>query len=227
MIVQSWADVLVASFQQVWTQFISFVPELLGAVIIFIIGLIVASVFGALVERILGSLKVDKALARLGIEEYLERAGLRLNSGKFLGQTVYWFLIITFLLASSDILGFLALSGFLGKVLLYIPQVIVAILIMLVTIVVANFLRKVVKASVMSAKLHAANSLGALTWWSVLIFGLITALSQLGIDVTILRTLVTGVIAMFALAGGIAFGLGGKEYASHLIEKFRGQVENK
>jgi len=227
MLVQSWADILVASFQQVWTQFISFIPELLGAVVIFIVGLIVASVLGALIERVVGSLKLDKALARLGIEEYLERAGLRLNSGRFLGQIVYWFLVITFLLAASDILGFLALSSFLGRVLLYIPQVVVAILIMLVTVIVASFLRKVVKASVMSAKLHAANFLGTLTWWSILIFGLITALAQLGINVTVLYNLVTGIIAMFALAGGIAFGLGGKEYATHLIERFRSQVEHK
>ena len=98
---------------------------------------------------------------------------------------------------------------------------------MLVTVIVANFLRKAVKASVMSARLHAANFLGTITWYAVIVFGLATALDQLGLDITILKTLITGIIAMFALAGGIAFGIGGKEYASHLIEKFRGQVEHR
>lgn len=227
MMVQNWADVLVSSFQQVWAQFIGFVPALLGAIIVFIVGLIIASVLGALVAKIMTGLKLDKALARVGVEEYVERAGMRLNSGRFLGQVVYWFIVITFLLAASDLLGFFALSSFLEKVLLYIPHVIVAILIMLVTIVVANFLRKIVKASVMGARLHAANFLGSITWYAVIIFGLAATLAQLGLDVTILNTLITGIIAMLALAGGLAFGLGGKEYASHLIEKFRGQVENK
>lgn len=227
MVIQTWADLLVASFQQVWTQFIGFVPQLLGALIVFIIGLIVAAGLGALVERLIGMLKLDKALARVGVEQYVERAGLRLNSGRFLGQIVYWFVVITFLLASSDLLGFFALSSFLEQVLLYIPQVVVGVLIMLVTVIVANFLRKVVKASVMSARLHAANFLGAITWYAVIIFGLATALAQLGLDVTILNTVITGVIAMFALAGGIAFGLGGKEYAAHLLERFRGQIEHR
>ena len=227
MVIQSWADLLVVSFQQVWTRFIGFVPQFLGAVIVFVIGLIVAAGLAALIERLVGMLKIDKALARVGVEEYIDRAGLRLNSGRFLGQVVYWFIVITFVLASSDLLGFFALSSFLEKVLLYIPQVLVGVLIMLVTVIVANFLRKVVKASVMSARLHAANFLGTITWYSVIVFGLATALAQLGLDVTILNTLITGIIAMFALAGGISFGLGGKEYASHLIEKFRDQVEHR
>ncbi len=225
MAIQSWNDLLVISFQQVWTSFIGFVPQLLGGVIFFVIGLIVAAVLAALIERLVGILKVDKALARVGVGEYVDRAGLKLNSGRFLGQVVYWFIIITFLLAVSDLLGFFALSSFFGKVLLYIPQALVGVLIMLVTVAVANFMKKIVKASVMSARLHAANFLGTITWYAVIIFGLATALAQLGLDVTILNTLITGIIVMFALAGGIAFGLGGKEYASHLIEKFRGQVE--
>ena len=84
-------------------------------------------------------------MAGVGIEEYVERAGLRLNSGRFLGQVVYWFIVITFLLAASSLLGFVALSGFLEKVLTYIPQVMIAVLVMLVTVIVANFLRRMGK----------------------------------------------------------------------------------
>jgi|SRR3989344_2265136 len=224
MIIQSWADVLVSSFQDVWARFAMFIPSFVGAVVVFIIGLILAAGLGALVERIVSMLKVDKALARAGIEEYVERAGLKLNTSVVLGQVVYWFIVITFLLAASDILGFLALSSFLGAVLLYIPNVVVGVLIMLVTVVVANFLKKTVKSSVMSAKLHSAGFLGTLTWWAIVIFGLATALGQIGLDVTILNTVITGIIVMFALAGGIAFGLGGKDAAARLIEKFQEQV---
>src|SRR3990167_3719386 len=106
MVIQSWADLLVISFQQVWTS-----------LIVFVIGLIVAAGLAALIERLVGMLKVDKALVRVGVEEYVDRAGLRLNSGRFLGQVVYWFIVITFLLAASSLLGFVALSGFLEKVL--------------------------------------------------------------------------------------------------------------
>ncbi|MEK7195629.1 MAG: hypothetical protein AAB659_00025 [Patescibacteria group bacterium] len=224
MVIQSWADVLVSSFQDVWTRFAMFIPSFVLAVIVFIIGLILAAGLGALVERVVSMLKVDKALAKAGVEEYVERAGLKLNTGVVLGQVVYWFVIIVFLLAVSDMLGFMALSSFLAAVLLYIPNVVVGVLIMLVTVVVANFLKKTVKASVMSARLHAAGFLGTLTWWAIVIFGLATALGQIGLDVTILNTVITGIIAMFAIAGGIAFGLGGKDAAARLIERFQEQV---
>lgn len=227
MLIQSWADLLIASFQQVWVRFIGFVPQFLGAVVVFVVGLIVAAGLAAVIEKLVGMLKIDKILAKVGIEEYVNRAGLKLNFGRFLGKVVYWFVVIASLLASSELLGFSVLSSFLMKVLFYIPQVLVGVLIMLVTVIVANFLRKAVKASVMSAKLHAANLLGTITWYAVIIFGLAATLDQIGLDVAIVNTLITGIIAMLALAGGLAFGLGGREYASHLIEKFRGQVENR
>jgi hypothetical protein len=225
MVIQDWASLIVGSLQNLWNGLTSVLANIVGAFIVLVIGLIIASGLSALVERIVGLLKFDKALASLGLEEYFNRAGLKIDSGKFLGKIVYWFFVIVFLLAASDILGFYSLSGFLREALLYVPNVIVAVLIMLAAVVIANFLRHLVKASVKSARLHAANFLGALTWWSVVIFGFLTALSQLGIAVQIINSIVTGIVAMFALAGGIAFGLGGKEYAASLIDKFRSHVE--
>ena len=96
---------------------------------------------------------------------------------------------------------------------------------MLAGVMLANFLKSLVKASVASAKLHNANFLSSLAWWVVIIFGFLAALIQIGIAATIINTLITGLIAMLAIAGGLAFGLGGRDYAAHLIEKFRRQTE--
>lgn len=227
MVVQSWLDVLVSSLQNLWLQVTGFLPELLGALVVLIVGLIVAAVLERVAERLVYYLKVDMVLRRLGVEVYLQRANLQLNAGHFLGQVVYWFLLIAFLLAASDILGFFALSEFLRQVLAYIPNVVVAALIMLATLIVANFLRGLVRATVQSAKLHGAKALGTLTWWVVFVFGLLAALVQLGIAVSIINTLVTGLIAMLALAGGLAFGLGGRDYAMRLLERLRAEVEHR
>jgi hypothetical protein len=199
----------------------------LGALIVFIVGLIVAAVLERVVERVIYYMKADVVLRKTGIESYLERANLKLNSGHFLGQIVYWFLIVTFLLAASDILGFVALSSFLKDVLLYIPNVLVAALIILAAFVVANFLRQLTRASVMTAKMHYAKGVATLVWWTVMIFGLLTALVQLGIAINIINTVITGLIAMMALAGGLAFGLGGRDYASSLISKLRDEIEHR
>lgn len=225
MLVQDWADIVVGSLQDLWLGVVGFVPSLIGALIIFILGLIVATGLGSLVERLVRYLKVDNLLSQMGLHPYFERAGLKIDSGRFFGQIVFWFLTIAFLLAASDILGFFALSGFLRDVLFYIPNILVAALIILASVVLANFLRTVIKASVMSAKLHAAKFLGSLAWWASVVFGFLAAMVQLGIAVSIINTIITGLVAMFAIAGGIAFGLGGKEYAAHLLEKFRDQIE--
>jgi len=225
MIVQDWTAVVVNSLQNLWGGTISVLANVLGALIVLLIGLIVAGGLGALIERVVNLVKLDKALKSLGLEEHFGRAGLKIDSGKFFGKIVYWFLVVVFLLAATDILGFYSLSNFLRETLLYVPNVIIAILIMLASIVVANILKKLVMASVKGAKLHAANFLASLTWWAVIIFGLFTALTQIGIAVAIIQSLVTGFVAMIAIAGGIAFGLGGKDYASSLIAKMREQVE--
>ena len=150
---------------------------------------------------------------------------MSLNSGKFFGSLVYWFFVIVFVLAAADTVGLRGLSQFLGEVVAYIPNIIVAALIMLVTALVASALRTAVSSSVMSAKLHASKFLGTLVWWAVVVFGFISALIQLGIAPMLLNTLITGLVAMLALAGGIAFGLGGKDYAAYLLNKLKERVE--
>jgi len=222
-----WVGIVVDSLQGLWLGTVDVLGSVIGAIIVLIIGLIVASGISAIVERVIHVLKLDSVLQKLGVEDHLERAGLKLDTSRFFGRIVYWFFVIVFLLAASDILGFFTLSSFLEQVLLYVPNVIVAALIMLAAIVVANFLRDLVSASVKGARLHAPSFVSAITWWAVVIFGFLAALSQLGVAVAIVNSLVTGFIAMIALAGGIAFGLGGKGVAEDVLEHLRGHVSDR
>ena len=221
MVIQDWTSVIVGSLQNLWAGTVATLGNVIGALIVLIVGLVVAAGLGALVEKVIAAIKLDKGLQTLGLNEYFHRAGMDLNSAKFFGKLVYWFFVVVFLLAASDILGFYSLSSFLQETLLYVPNVIVAVLIMLATVLIANVLKKLVHASVKSAKLHASKFLGSLTWWAVVVFGFFASLSQLGVAVSIINALVTGFVAMLAIAGGIAFGLGGKEYAASLIEKVK------
>jgi len=227
MIVSNWTDVFVGSLQGAWVTVADFIPALVGALIVLIIGLLIASVLRAVFQKLVDALRIDGLLQKIGFERFVERAGMQLNSGKFVGGLVYWFFVVVVVLAVADILGLGGLAIFLSDVLLYFPNVIVAVLILLAALVVANFLRAVVRHSVLSARLHSSKFLGALTWWSIVVFGLLAAFLQLGVAVQLIYTIVTGFIAMIALAGGIAFGLGGKEYASHLIERLRSHTEER
>ncbi len=226
-IVQSWVDILVASLQGLYVQVIGFLPSLVGALVVFVVGLIVAYGLEKLVEQVLYHLRLDSFLKKLGLGVYMERANMEVNTGMFFGKIVYWFIVIAFLLASSDILGFFALSDFLQQVLAYIPNVVIAALILLAAFVAAKFVKGLVRASVLSARLHAAKSLGTISWWGVIVFGFLAALSELGVAVHIIQTLVNGFVAMLALAGGLAFGLGGREQAANFLETIHEEISHK
>jgi hypothetical protein len=225
MVIQTWTDVVVNSFATLWIGFMEYIPRIIGALVVLIIGLIVAAGLDALVEKVFAVIKFDVFLEKLGLKPIFERSGIKLRGAYFLGKLVYWFVVVAFLLAVSDSLGLYALSGFLVSVLGYLPNIIAAVLILLASIVVGHFLRRIVTASVLSAKLHAAHFLGTLVWWVVVVFGFLAALSQLNIAAVMVQTLVTGFIAMLALAGGLAFGLGGKDYANYLLNRLKDRTE--
>ena len=227
MWIQNLTEATVRSLRTSWGQVYNFVPAFIGALVILVIGLIVAAVLCSLVERLFRSIKLDELLRKLGLATYVERAGLRMDSGKFFGAIVYWFFVIVVVLAMSNILGLEVFSAFLTQVLLYLPNIFIAALIMLATLAVAKFLKAAVKASALSARFHAAKFLGTFVWWVVAIFGFVTALSQLGINIFIFQVLIYGFVAMLAIAGGVAFGLGGKDYASHLVDRFKQETEGR
>src|SRR3989344_9341546 len=130
MTLETWVTTLYSALLATWEKVVGFLPELIAAIIVLIIGWIVASGLGKLVERLIFVLKIDTLLRQVGAEQFLARGNIRLNAGHFFGQLVYWFFIVVFLLAASDILGFASLSSFLKDVLNYIPKAIVAALIL-------------------------------------------------------------------------------------------------
>ena len=217
---QGFAVTIGNSLRSLWGTLIGFLPNLIGAIIVFIIGLFVATILERLIVRVVQYLRIDAGLRRAGVEPYFERANIHMNIGHFIGRVAYWFIVIVFLVAASDILHFAAFSFFLRDTLIpFLPNVLAAVLIVLASLVAANFLRRLVVASINGAQLRHAKSLGTLTWWVVFVFGFLSALLQVGVAVGIINTLMTGIIAMLALAGGLAFGLGGREQAARFLEK--------
>lgn len=225
MVLQTWSQVLTLSFQNLWAGVLAFVPNLVVSVIIFVVGWVVGVVLGSWVSQAIHALRVDRALRSLGVDDIVNRAGFRLDSGAFIGALIRWFVIIVFLVAALDVLGLSQVNVFLQQVVLgYIPNVIVAAFILLIAAVVADPLQKVVTGSAKAADVASAELLGGITRWSIWIFAFFAALNQLGIAGAFFQTLFTGIVAMLALAGGLAFGLGGKEAAARFVEKLRGDI---
>jgi hypothetical protein len=211
----------------VWGGVIAFLPKLIVALVVFIVGWIIASLLARAVDQIIRSIKLDSALRGAGFEQTLSRAGFALNSGRFVGELVRWFIIVVFLVASLDIVNLSQVTSFLREVVLgYLPQVIVAVLVMLVAVVIAEAVRKIVVGSAKAAHIKMAGFLGQLSRWAILIFALLVALSQLGIGVAFLQTLFTGVVIALALAFGLSFGLGGQSAAAHYLEHLASEMKH-
>jgi len=226
MVLQTWGDVIVASLQEVWTSVAGFLPLLVGALVVFVIGWIVAVSLGKVIEQIVKALKVDLVLEKLELHKVLDRAGIQLNSGAFIGGLVRWFLIVVFLLAALNILNLNEVSAFLRDVLGYIPQVVVAALILVIAALLAETAERTARASVEAAGLKGAL-VGVVTRWAIWIFAIIAALYQLGVATLLLQTLLTGLVAMLAIAGGLAFGLGGKDLAGDFLGRVRREISDR
>lgn len=225
MILKTWSEVLTQSFQDLWLGVANFVPNLVVAIIIFIAGWVVGSLLGRVVSQVIKSLKVDNALRSAGSEALFNRAGFRLDSGKFLGGLVKWFIIVVFLVASFDVLGLSQVNDFLQQVvLLYLPQVIVAVLILLVAALIADAMQSIVRGSAKAAELKSANFLGTVAKWAVWVFAVLMALYQLGVAAAFVQTLFTGFVVAVSLALGLAFGLGGKDTASNVLENLKKEM---
>lgn len=216
---------MVMSFQDLWGGILMFAPKLIVAIIIFIIGLIIASIIGKFIAKIISTVKVDKALQSVGVEELLHKGGFSLNSGHFIGGLVKWFFVIVFLVASMDIIGLQGVNEFLRNVVLgYLPNVIIAALILVVAAFIAHAMQKIVVGSAKAAGAPSTHLMGGITKWAIWGFAILAALYQLGIAGAFAQTLFTGFVAMVAIGGGLAFGLGGKEAAARYIEKLRKDI---
>lgn len=226
--IYTWGDVLRASFYDIWLGVANFIPNFLAAVVIFLVGWVIAIILGRLVSQIIKAVKLDTALRGAGFDKVVERAGFSLNSGSFIGSLVKWFFIVVSLVASLQIIGLTEVTRYLSEVVLsYLPRVIVAVLMLLVSVVIAQVVQKLVVSSSKAAGISSANVLGEISKWAIWIFAFMFAFSQLQILNDFIQPLFIGIIAAISLALGLSFGLGGKEAAARYIEKVKNEVSSK
>jgi hypothetical protein len=197
-----------------------FLGNLIVALLVFIVGWIVAAVVAKAIKKLVVATKVDIALERAGFAAFVRRTGHNLDLGLVIATLVRWFVIIVFALVSFDLIGLAAVNQFLASILAYIPNVIVAVLMIVVAVLVSDFLQKVVTASARAANIKSAEFLGTVTRWSILVFALFAALAQLNfVAAALFSTIFTGIVIALSVAFGLAFGLGGQDAARSVIER--------
>jgi len=224
--VQFWGQAITLSLVNLGERFGNYFPTLLGALVVFLAGWIVAVALGKVVEKSLKAAKIDKALEKMGFGKKTKtnQVIIRFGIAEFFGGLVKWFLVLAFLMAASDILKLSEVTVFLNSILLYIPNVVVAVVILAIVFLTGNFVYNVVKGSGRAAGVMSATLLATISKWAIIIFGIFAALIQLGVASSLVSTIFIGVVAMLSLAGGLAFGLGGREEASMILRKLREEI---
>ncbi len=226
MLVQSWAELTLQALQNLWQVFLNFIPLLIGAIIVFVIGWFISVGVGKVITEILKRIKFNQIFEKGNWDEALAKADIKVDASGFIGAIVKWVLVIVFLLAAVEILGFVEFAGFLKNVLGYLPNVIVAALIFVVTVIVVDIVEKVVRVSVERMKVGFGAMVSAIVKWSIWIFAVLAILYQLGIARPFMETLFTGLVAMLVISLGIAFGLGGKDVAADILQDLRRKLKD-
>lgn len=216
----TWREAITASLQGLFDTVLSFLPNLLAAIVVLILGVLIAATLGHLVQKIVEFTRVDKALDRIGVNRALKGLG-KIQVSAIFGWLVKWFLIVVVLMAVADILALPQIIDFLEEVARFLPNVVIAVVILLIGFIGGNFVYEITARAVKAAKMHSSKFLANLAKWSVIVFALMGSLIQLNIATSMVQTLFTGFIAMLALAGGIAFGLGGQETAKDWLKDFK------
>lgn len=212
-------QIVLDSFADFWSKFVLFIPTILLALALLFAGFIFAWIFEMIAKRIMRFVMLEKVVEKVGLKSMFEKAGLKISFTRLLSSIVYWFVLAVFLASVVNVLGLTQLSSFLDDLVAYLPNVIAAVAILVIGILVANLLYSVVKNASESANLSSANFLATLTKWSVFVFALIAALVQLKLAPELLTILFSGFVVMLSIAGGLAFGLGGKDAAREIIDK--------
>jgi len=216
-----WYSITYHALQGLWLGFVALVPKIIGALIVFIIGWFIAIGVGKLVTEILKQLKFNRIFEKGAWKDALERAEFKVDASGFIGAIFKWVLVIVFLMAAVDILGFTQFAALLKSILGYLPNVIVAALIFVVAVIIADIVEKIVRAAVEGVKVGYGNLVGAIVKWSIWIFAILAILVQLGIAKELITTLFTGLVALIVISAGIAFGLGGKDTAAEILADLR------
>ncbi|MBO9541592.1 mechanosensitive ion channel [bacterium] len=211
--ITGWGAAAWAATGAALSNLLGWIPHLIGAIVVLLVGWWIASVLGKLTDRGLDAIHFDRWMARAHVDEAIARSGMRIEPSNLVGNLVKWLVFLVAILVASDALGLPQVTAALNSVIGYIPNVIAAVLILGFGAVLAAFVHNLVR----SAPVTGSRVLGQVAYYAVLVFAVMAALTQLNIAPALIQTLFTALIGAVALAGALAFGLGLRHQAADLV----------
>lgn len=219
-----WTDTTTTSVRDSLGEVIGFIPEIIAALVVILIGVIVAWAVKVVIVKGLSFIKLRKYTDSMGLSRVFTE---KVEVAELIGDIAKWTIIIIFLIPALTILNLEGINDIIRDIVAYIPNVIVAVVILMVGVVVADLTARVVRSTAATIGARAAEMLADVARWAIVLFSVLAALVQLNIAAGLLQILWTGIVAFFVIAGGIAFGMGGKDAASDIISRARKNIPKK
>jgi len=216
-----WGNLIVEPTRQMLTRIMGYLPVLLGALAILIVGWIVARIIRLIVDGVLKVVRFDTLADKSGISEILRKGDLKISAREVVSNIVYWLIIIMVLVMAVDALGLPKSSDVLASLFAYVPKVIAALLVLVVAMFLASFASGIVRIAAGNAKLPKPELLAGICRWAIIIFAVTISLAQLGIATLLVTATFNIILGGIVLALALAFGLGGKDAAARYLEELR------
>ncbi len=212
------ADVTVVTVTDATRSVLEYLPRVFWAVVVVLVGVLVAWAVKTLVVKGLKLIKLKPYTDAVGLNKVFPG---QLDLVNLFGDLLKWVIVIIFLLPALEILDLAVFTELVAGIVSYLPNVLVAVIILVVGTVLADLLARVIESTTHTIGAKTAAFAADFARWTVVVIAVLAALTQLGIAVTIISQIVTGFVAMLAIAGGLAFGLGGQGAAKEVVDRFR------
>jgi hypothetical protein len=216
-----WKNLIVEPVTQMLTRIMAYLPVLAGALVILIVGWIVAKAIRRLVDWLLKLTRFDALADKAGISAILRKGDLKISAREVISSIVYWLIIIMVLVMIVDALGLPKASDVLVSLFAYVPNVIAALLVLVVAMFLASFVSGIVRTAAGNANLPKPEVLAGISRWAIIIFAVTISLEQLGIAPLLVTGTFNIILGGVCLALALAFGLGGKDAAAKYLEELR------
>ena len=214
---ETWGQSFIVAMTALWHKVASFIPDLITALIIVLLGLVVARIIDAVLSKGLAKLGLDRLMRGAGVSRLLSRIGIASPVSTVIGKIVYWFIVLTFVVSAAEALGLARVSATLDAFTLYLPKVFGAALILLAGLLLSHFVAGVVKGTVESIGADYAGGISRLVQGLLVIITVSLAIGQLQIETQLLNTVIAIVLVSFGAAAALAMGLGSRDTVSQII----------
>ena len=222
-----WSVILIEPVKAMLIRAATFLPTLIGILVILIVGWIVAAILKGVVVKLLKTIQFDVASEKSGLSDILRKGGIKNTLSELMGGLIYWIVMLLVFMAALNALGMTVVAALLDKVILYIPNVIAAIFIISLGIFFASIIGSIVMTASMNAGIKQGKLLSQVTQTVIVIFAAIMTLEQLNIATTVLTTTITVLLGSMGLAIAIAVGLGSKDIAGKLMQELLDNLKRK